>query len=300
VHDFEGQGIVTTLTFESDLTGRQVSMRCRGKRRPTNNPNIFTAGGSTSTLIENLADLVYDAIVNVHDVRADEWNAPDYTRAFLACESLGYEGGGVILDDLLPVTLANAILQPIGGAVIGGDGQLHLYIETVPSGLVPVVEPFLETEIEHFTATREVESVTNEIRLAYAFNWRKQRFQSLLTQFDRQTTRTDPDSQLTYKVRARNLEAPWIRTSTVAQAATAKLIQLSRTPRWTFALQLKGYRAMNLQPGDVVAFTHRKVPGGSASGRPGYQRLMRVRRLEVETDGSGVTLTGIDLGQNYG
>ncbi len=299
--NFEGHGVVSTITFTSDRTGQQISVRCRGKAYEPP-PGVFTPGGA-GIQIENPVLVIADLLINVHRISAAEWHQAVNAQAYMDCEGLEYFVGGVVLDDGLPLNLANDILRPYGAAFIDGDGKLRIYIETVPTAPTPD-EVYEEAEIDTFRAERQTRTIVNDLHLRYAFNWRKQQFQSLQQQFDGEVAASDADSQLTFKKRSQNLEAPWQRfalagpPSVGATSAAQTLVRLGRAPRWTFTLGLKGYKGLLQQPGDVVAFSHRKVPGGSAAGRPGSRRLMRVKEVRVDLEGNGVTLVGIDLEQN--
>lgn len=286
-NNFEAQGNVATLTFTADQTGKQISVKCKGKKN------------SAGTLIENLAEIIQDLLVNVHGLAAAKWDSVVYSRVFNDCAELGYVGGGVVLDDIDPVTLADSILKPGGGAYVGSDGKIKLYVEKLPAS--PAYEELFEDdEIEQFTYTTSIDAIINDLKLNYRFNWRKRRFASLEKHFDAEATNSDAQSKTDFGTRQPDnpLDAPWLRTAAAANTMVTKLLTLRKRPRADIELGLNNYRAILNQPADVIAFTCSHFPGGSASGSPGYRRLIRLNRCEDNFQAGGITLHGIDLQVN--
>lgn len=284
-NNFESQGTVATLSFNTDQTGKRISAKCKGRLN------------GSSALIENLAEIIYDLLVTTHGL-SFEYDSVSYMQAFLDCASLGYLGGGVVLDDADPVGLADSILKPIGSAFAGGDGKLKLFVETLPAIATP--EDFFDAHECAVTLVRELDAVVNDLQLEGRFNWRKRAFASLEKQFDYEATDSDAQSILEYGTRTVQLEAPWLRTSTALNAAIDTLLALRKRPRWDVTLAMTGHRAHLQQPADIVGFTGRgQLPGGAGVGEAWDRRLMRVRQVDVPWDGSGVTLRGYDLERNW-
>lgn len=283
--NFEAQGAVAILTFTVDKTGHRISVKGKGKLN------------SSGVLIENLAEIVYDVLVLTHGI-GWEWDAVSYGQAFAVCAALGLRGGGVILDDDDPVNLADGILKPCGGAWVGGDGRLTLFVESL-AGLVQPEEFYDPHEVE-VTLRRSLDAIVNDIQLQHRFNWRKRAFASLEAHYDGFASDSDAQSILEYKRRTQPLEAPWLRTATAADAAIDALLALRKRPRWDVHLAVGNFKAQLQQQGDVVAFTgHNRLPGGAELGETWDRRLMRVRQVDLGFSRGGCTLQGYDLEKNW-
>jgi hypothetical protein len=282
--DVEGHGAVAILTFTVDETGRQIGVKCKG------------ALNGDGALIENLAEIVRDIVVTTHGL-SSEWDSAAYTQAFTDCATLGYLGGGVILDDGLPANIADGIMKPVGVANVGGDGKLRLFVETLPSA--PMPEDIFKAHECEATLVQDLDAIVNDILLSYRFNWRKRAFASLEQQYDGFLETTNVQSIAEYKTRSQTLEAPWLRTAAAATAAVTKLLALRARPRWDVTLALSNFKAMLQQPADVIAFTSNVMPGGAAIGQPGDRRLMRVRQVRLGWSTGTIELQGYDLEQNH-
>ena len=283
--NFEARGAVAILTFTTDRTGQQISVKCKGHEN------------ADGVLIENPAEIVRDLLLTRHGLTW-EWDATTYSQAYNDCAAAGLVGGGVVLDDGDPVTLADGVLKPIGGASVRGDGRLQLFVETLPAVAIP--EEIYEAHECVCTVRRSIDAVVNDVQLEHRFNWRKRAFASLEKHFDGYATKSDAQSILEYGTRTKPLQAPWLRTTLAADAAVTTVLALRRRPRWDVTVEVTNFKAHLHTPGDVIAVTgRRQLPGGAAVGGPWDRRLLRVRNLSLGFERGGCTLAGYDLERNW-
>lgn len=284
-NNFQAKGTVATLTSSVDHTGKQVSVRCKGKLN------------SLGDLIKNPAEQVYDLIYVTYGI-TDEFNLDAYIEAADIAAEIGLETGGVVIADNDPVVLADDILEPYGGALVDYNGKLYIFIEGLPEN-PNVVDDIEEVFIDGFLYELYADQIVNDVKMQYAFNWRKAIFQTNAAPWDGLALGEDVTSQLEYKRRTtpETLKAPWIRTPAAATLVVDTILALWRAPRPQITLTIPSTRAALTQVSDIVTFSHRKYPGGNQPGGPGDRRLIRVRQTMIDPVSNTGKIVGSDIGR---
>ena len=284
-NNFESKGAVATLSSSVDHSGRQVSVRCKGKLNGLNN------------LIQNPCEIIFDLLYVTQGITGD-FDLVSYSEAADIAAELNLFAAGCVMVDIDPVTIADQILEPYGGADVGSDGKLRLFIEALPQN--PIISDDIEEAfIDGFEYELFIDQVVNDIKMQFAFNWRKQRFQTNAIPWDGLAIGEDPTSQLEFKQRTtpETLQAPWIRSLDVANIIVDTILALWRVPRPQITLTIPSYRSVLTQVSDIITFTHRKYPGGSHTGGPGDHRLMRVRQTVIDPSSNRCKIVGSDIGR---
>jgi hypothetical protein len=280
--DFEGQGVVAIVTFFVEVQGL-VSVDCYGKMN------------GAGELIENLAEICYDLMINVHGVGLEEWHGPKYIEAYQNCINYGYLGGGVVYHDWDPVQLVNDILHPIGAASVGTDKKLRLFIESFDPDSYIADEIFEDQEIEEFEVHTSLDRLFNSITMQYRCNWRKARYSQRERDliYDASLEDGNAQSQLESKVRHKIISVNWIRYEESASHVMATVLDIWSTPRWTIRLMTTGFKAATLQVGGLVAFTRRTFPGVG-------QQAMRIQEIKTQWQRGRIELIGFHLDRLIG
>lgn len=282
ITDFEGQGTVSIVTFYSEIEGR-VSVDCYGKEN------------GKGELIENLAEICYDLMINVHGLGLDEWHGPKYIEAYQNCFNYGYLGGGVVYQDWDPLQLINDILHPIGAASVGQDQKVRLFVESFDPDSAIADEIFDDQEVESYRLSTHIERLFNSITVQYRRNWKKSRFSQRSNDaiYDAAQLQENQQSQLESKVRHKTVPVNWIRYDDSAEHVLATLIDMWSHPRWTITIHTAGFKAVNVEVGNLVAFERRTFP---ATG----QQMMRVQQVKLGFGKGRIEITGFYLDRLIG
>lgn len=123
-NDYQGQGVIATVTFPDDQANKVISARGKGK-------------ADAGILIENVIEIINDILVNQNGfVAADLYEATRKATAAEAFLAQGYKAAGVIDADAVLWDLISAMMGSfLGSAYLNGEGRLVLEFDTGTIGI---------------------------------------------------------------------------------------------------------------------------------------------------------------------
>ncbi|MBN2437976.1 MAG: hypothetical protein JXL20_05175 [Deltaproteobacteria bacterium] len=243
--DYEGKGVIATITFTSPKANEIITARGMGK--PT------TTGGAT--LMENIIDIIHDFLTVECDFAAALFEASYKARASQVFAAQGYKAAGVISEDVkIWETIVEMMASFLGSAYLDGDGDLcldidnnQLYVDYGPAGIVPKSEaPLISTR-------QRLSNVINQCPCNYAYNY-------VAGEFKRETNDTahaDMASQGIYGVREPGTpyQFYWCRDLTSVQTVQDIIVAKFKDPVWEIEIEDQTLRRLGVDIGDIIVYS---------------------------------------------
>lgn len=265
-HDFEGRGVIASLTFIRDMTDAEpLSVRCRGRAQ----------GG---TVIVNPVDAVRDFLTQLAGFTEDQLNQTSFAQARTVAERQALRVSGLIDEARSVGSILSEMLFPFADWWLDREGRICLRVEAGPQSYseADVVGCFPADGRSDMRIEADSRSLVNQVQAEYAYNGRLQRFEA----WDDGSTTRDAVSQSLYGRRDKRFALKWVREAETVRMIQAGLTARFKDPPLIFRVSRDGFRHIQLERGDVAAVS---APWFyDRDRRPLANQLMKV--LEVETD----------------
>jgi len=239
--DYEGEGMIATITFDADQANAAITARGMGK-----------AAGAT--LIENIIDLIDDLLTVSNSFTSALYESTAYARARQIFEAQGYAAAGVIDEDVVLWDVITVMMSAfLGNAFLNGEGKLVLEIDNnrISQYGQPSIIPSGETEL--LDASYGLENVINQVPANFAYNYAQGEFK----RHTDDTAHADDASRGVYGTRKPNMpwQLYWCRDLTVVQAIQDLIVEKFAWPLWEIEIEDKTLKRLGIDVGDLVVHT---------------------------------------------
>jgi hypothetical protein len=243
--DYEGEGIIATITFTSSKAGSVISVR--GKGKPT------MSGGAT--LMDNIVDIVDDFLTVENDFAPSIYEATAKARAAQVFDAQSYTAAGAIIEDVeIWETIIEMMASFLGSAYVDGQGKLVLEIDDSSmsyqygqAGIIPKAESDL------LSAVQKLSNVVNRCPCNYRFSWLSRGFKAHTDDSAHAST----ISQNIYGAREPGTpyQFYWCRDLTTVQAIQDIIISKLKDPIYEIEIVDQTLRRVGCDIGDIVIFS---------------------------------------------
>ena len=243
--DYEGEGIIATITFTSSKAGSVISVR--GKGKPT------MSGGAT--LMDNIVDIVDDFLTVENDFTSAIYEATAKARAAQVFDAQSYVAAGVIIDDVeIWETITEMMASFLGGAYLDGDGELVLEIDdnNLPyqygqAGVIP------RGEAEMLSAVQRLGNIINRCPCNYRYSWLSGGFKAHIDD----SAHASAISQGIYGAREPGTpyQFYWCRDKTAVQTIQDIIVSKLKVPIYEIEIEDQTLRRVGCDIGDIVIFS---------------------------------------------
>jgi hypothetical protein len=286
--DFQGQGIITTLTFNTDPAGRQISWRGKG------------LVDGTGTLITNPISALEQVFTTSGNWLSSDFDPFTIPHARRRCEGYGYTMHWVFNESRTYREWLTDIMPHYFGDLLETDqGKLALVLDEVtsvdPSRIVAYLNAM--TDVDDETPENAVEwdldfrNLCNVLTLRYQYSWSRAEFLAS------QTFRHERSIRYYGETPVKEMLLPGIRTlqhatqwSGLFFARYALLPAMVRFP-------LKTTRYLSAMPSNYVTLTWRWGP--EATGMGWQDRLLKVLNTTFDVENHRTELECFDTGLDF-
>ncbi len=281
-HDFQGQGVIATATFNRDAREREpIGVRAKGK--------ADAAGG----LMENPFDILRDMLVGLMGMEEHELSLPAWARAWARAESLGYKAAGVVPKPLEARKLLTQMLgQFLGSWWRGADGKVRVYLDLGPGaadeGELAMV--FHQAHLSQVAVSAKLDELVNQAGALYAFNYLSGEYEEALGA----EASADVASQGLYGVRGQELKLKWVRSAATAATICKRLVGMLARPRRVISARDDALLSLPLEKGDAALLSLDWVC--DQEGRPLVNQIVRVLSVSPDLDRGTIRYSFLDTG----
>lgn len=243
--DYEGEGIIATITFTSSKAGSVISVR--GKGKPT------MSGGAT--LMDNIVDIVDDFLTVENDFAPSIYEATAKARAAQVFEAQSYTAAGAIIEDVeIWETITEMMASFLGGAYLDGDGELVLEIDDnhTPyqygqAGIIP------RGEAEMLSAVQRLGNIINRCPCNYRYSWLSGGFKAHTDD----SAHASAISQGIYGAREPGTpyQFYWCRDKTAVQTIQDIIVSKLKVPIYEIEIEDQTLRRVGCDVGDAIIFS---------------------------------------------
>ncbi len=243
-NDWLGQGDIATITFNvTTYAGKTITVQGKGK------PTVTTG----STLLENIADIVYDFLTVEGGFAASTIDATSRAYAAQLFNGQSYKAAGVIQDDASYWVIISEMMGSfLGSAYKNGAGKLALEIDngTVNSTGAPIIP---RGDVRITDIKQRLVNVINQCPARYAYNYASGEFDS---ESDGSDT-LDAGSQLGFGVRkpSNPYQCYWCRDLTSVNTMQSILVGKFARPVYEIEFENVGMKSLGIDVGDIFAMT---------------------------------------------
>jgi len=280
-HDYQGQGLIATATFDQDLRAREpLSLAAKGRV------------GSDGLLLNPVA-ILKDFLLELAGLEPDQLEGGSWARAQRQAQEWGYQAAGIICEQQpLGDTLSQILGCFLGSWWLDAKGRLRVGLEGIGLRCLEseVAHSFAAVDTLEVQVSADLQNICNRVASQYAYNWFLEDYEI----FDEGDVTKDLLSQVLYDQQTRHLNLPWLRAPQVVRRIQEVAIKRFSGGARLLSLEVPGRPTLHLEKGDHAWFTSSWLR--DASGRTMIDQLVRVLSLQTNLESFATRFTLEDTG----
>jgi hypothetical protein len=276
-NDYEGNGVIATITFDAGKSPGNDEISVRGKGKPT------ASGGAV--LMTNIIDILYDFLTVENDFSIEDFDATYKATAAYTFLVQGYLAAGVIeKDDPIWDILQKMMASFLGSVYLSGEGKIVLEID---DGTLPA-ESFKgilnQSDVEFISGTQKLSNLINQCPALYCYDYVVDQFKYITDSIDH----ADIASQNIYGVRKPEsaYEFDWCRDVTSVQKIQDILVGKFKYPLWEIEVDDITMKRLDCDVLKVVSYSAKNI--FDEFGNPLINQLWKVLTFNPDFVGAKI------------